>query len=1123
VAKKKATREAATGKKPVKKAAKKKAAGKKAAENNTAQPATKKAGTPQRKKATAKKAATKKVDEKKTTKMKTGSSDVAAAQPVDVLPQDVAASDVTAEQPTSSKKAPKAKAAPKTPPVEFKLSDENGSLIPDVETETQEIGTWLQQRSNRRQPSIFERRWWDDRILSWAMADESVKVQMFRFVDVLPMLKDHQAVSRHLQEYFEEVNEHLPSAVRMVVNHAGPNSVLGRALSMNARSNALRMAERFIAGSTAEEVLQSVTKVRKQGFAFSLDLLGEAVVSEPEANRYRNSYSELLDNLAPDVNGWSEDTQIDHDDRGPIPRLNVSVKLSALYSQFSPLDPIGTAEVVKKRLRTILRRARKNMAYVHVDMEQYAYKDLTLHIFKEILMEDEFRDFPDVGIVIQAYLQDAESDMLKLRQWVAERGTPITVRLVKGAYWDSETVIAEQKGWPTPVFTQKSQSDANFERLSRFLMENHQALRPAFASHNLRSLSHAVAWGRKLNVPKRAYEIQMLYGMAENQAQLFRELGHRVRIYTPFGELIPGMAYLVRRLLENTSNDSFLRHSLAEDIPREKLMANPTAALSSDQVTDGNDQSSADTKPAPVFTNEPPLDFSKAEVRDEFQAAVDSVAEEFGRDYHLVIGGRRVETRGQLVSRNPSQRNQIVGTVDAASPDDAQDAIDAAQKAFKSWSKVDVSYRAEYLNLLANALRERRYELAAWQIHECGKTWTEADADVAEAIDFCVYYSKQAIELLAPREVNIAGEENTYYYRPRGVAAVIAPWNFPLAILTGMTAAAMVTGNTVIMKPAEQSSVIAAKLMEIFQDIDLPDGVVNFLPGVGDEVGPVLVGSPEVDIIAFTGSRDVGLEINRSAAETDPRQTHVKKVIAEMGGKNAIIIDDDADLDEAVQGVVDSAFNYAGQKCSSCSRIVVLRDVYPAFVKRLVAATRSLKLGAAAAPGTTVGPVIDENSLERIQRYIEMGKAENRLVLEYPLAEGLGEEGYFIGPHIFADVAPSSRIAQEEIFGPVLAVIPVDDMSEAIEIANDTEYALTAGVFSRSPANLKRCVEELEVGNLYLNRGTTGALVNRQPFGGFRMSGIGTKAGGPDYLSQFILPVNVTENTVRRGFAPEAE
>ena len=405
-----------------------------------------------------------------------------------------------------------------------------------VETETQKIGDWLFGHLNRRRASIFERRWWDDRILSWAMADESVKVQMFRFVDVLPMLHNHVQIAQHLREYFEDVRDRLPSAARLVLDFSGPNTVLGRALAMSARSNARRMASRFIAGNSAEEVLQSVTKLRKQGFAFTLDLLGEAVVSEPEAIAYKQSYLNLVNDLAPAVNGWSEDLTIDCDDHGPIPRLNVSVKLSALYSQFRPIDPVGTAEVVKKRLRQILNRARSNMAYVHIDMEQYDYKDLTIDIFKQVLMEDEYRDFADVGIVIQAYLPDAEKDLLDLRQFVAERGTPITIRLVKGAYWDYETVMADQKSWPVPVYTEKWQSDVNFERLSKFLMEHHQHLRPALASHNLRSLAHAVAWGRKLDVPKNAYEIQMLYGMGIDHAEMFRELGHRVRIYTPFGE-----------------------------------------------------------------------------------------------------------------------------------------------------------------------------------------------------------------------------------------------------------------------------------------------------------------------------------------------------------------------------------------------------------------------------------------------------------------------------------------------------------------------------------------------------------------------------------------------------------
>jgi RHH-type transcriptional regulator, proline utilization regulon repressor / proline dehydrogenase / delta 1-pyrroline-5-carboxylate dehydrogenase len=1066
-----------------------------------------------KKKAVKKKAATEAADEtsaapKKAAQKKTTRKKAAAAT-------EVVASPSTDESPSEVVAESEAKAArrPKTPAHDSVLLPENDALIDDVEAETQEIGKWLFEHTQRHKPSIFERRWWDDHILNWAMADESVKVQMFRFVDALPMLKSHEAVTRHLQEYFEEVDEHLPAAVRLVVDHAGPNTVLGRALSYNARANAKRMAERFIAGHSTEEVLASVTKLRKQGFAFTLDLLGEAVLSEPEANRYRNAYSELLDGLSDSVNGWSEDPQLDHDHAGPIPRMNVSLKMSALCSQFRPVDQRGTSESIKKRLRPILRRAMQNSAYVHIDMEQYEYKNLTLQIFKDVLMEDEFRDWADVGIVVQAYLADAEQDLLALREWVAERGTPITVRLVKGAYWDYETVIAEQRNWPVPVFLEKHQSDANFERLSRFLMENYEALRPAFASHNLRSLSQAIAWGRKLNVPKQAYEIQMLYGMAENHARLFHQLGHRVRIYTPFGELLPGMAYLVRRLLENTSNDSFLRHSLAEDIAREKLMAKPSATADSTV-----EKVSALTR----FKNEPLSDFSRDEVRDSFLEALEFVNGELGREYPLMIAGRPQETRGRIVSRNPSKKTEIVGSIGSATSDDVVNAIEAARKAFPEWARTDPKIRCEYLTLVAKTMRERRFELAAWQVYECGKPWIEADADVAEAIDFCEYYALQAEDLLTPREVDLAGEENTYFFKPRGVTAVIAPWNFPLAILTGMTAAAIVTGNTVIMKPAEQSSVVAAKLMEIFQDCHLPEGVVSYLPGIGEDVGPELVGSPDVDVVAFTGSREVGLEINRLAAETDPRQSGVKKVIAEMGGKNAIIVDDDADLDEAVLGVVQSAFGYSGQKCSACSRVIVLREIYVAFLKRLVAATRSLKIGRAIDPGTVIGPVIDEASVERLKEFIETGKNDARAVLEYNADEKLAAAGYFIGPHIFADVDRDSRLAQDEAFGPVLAVIPVADLTEAIEVANGTEYALTAGVFSRSPANLKRCVTELAAGNLYLNRGITGALVNRQPFGGFRMSGIGSKAGGPDYLAQFVIPVNITENTLRRGFAPEA-
>lgn len=445
----------------------------------------------------------------------------------------------------------------------------------DVEAATQRIGREVWDHLERRRPTIFEQRWWLDHILEWAMGDESVKVQMFRFVDVLPMLRSHEAVTKHLQEYFDEVRAHLPSAARLVVDMSDLNKLTSKAVAYSTRSNARRMAERFIAGTSVEEVLQSVSKLRRKGLAFTLDLLGEAVVSEQEAENYQQQYLGLIEGLAPKVNQWPEDPQLDRDHVGWIPRCNVSLKLSALYSRFKPMDPEGSAAGVKERLRPILRAAREHDAYVHVDMEHYAYKDLTLEIFKQVFLEDEFRDWPDCGIVIQTYLPEAEQDLRELLKWVRKRGTPVWVRLVKGAYWDYETVVSEYRGWPCPVYRQKWESDANYERQTQFLMENYEHLRPAIASHNLRSLAHAMAWAQELGIPGSAWELQMLYGMAEEQAQLFAEQGHRVRVYTPFGELIPGMAYLVRRLLENTSNDSFLRQTYNEDVDVGELLRRP--------------------------------------------------------------------------------------------------------------------------------------------------------------------------------------------------------------------------------------------------------------------------------------------------------------------------------------------------------------------------------------------------------------------------------------------------------------------------------------------------------------------------------------------------------------------
>jgi RHH-type proline utilization regulon transcriptional repressor/proline dehydrogenase/delta 1-pyrroline-5-carboxylate dehydrogenase len=413
-------------------------------------------------------------------------------------------------------------------------------------------------------------------------------------------------------------------------------------------------------------------------------------------------------------------------------------------------------------------------------------------------------------------------------------------------------------------------------------------------------------------------------------------------------------------------------------------------------------------------------------------------------------------------------------------------------------------------------MEQRRHELCAWMVYEVGKALHQCDAEVSEAIDFCRYYADEMERLDQGYIYDTAGETDRYHYQPRGISVVISPWNFPLAIPVGMTVASLVTGNCTLLKPAEVSSVIAAKIAEVLVDAGIPNGVFQYIPCKGSTVGSHLVKHPDVHMITFTGSQEVGSRIYAEAAVLQPGQKHLKRVIAEMGGKNAIIVDESADLDQAVAGVVYSAFGYSGQKCSACSRVVVLEPVYEAFVSRLTEAVRSLNVGDAVHPSTFVGPVIDANAQKRILEYIEIGKQEASLAIQVPAPE----TGYFVPPTVFVNVSPTAKIAQEEIFGPVLAVIKAPNFDEAINIANGTNFALTGGLYSRTPSHIAQAKADFEVGNLYINRGITGAIVSRQPFGGFKLSGVGSKAGGPDYLLQFLEPRTITENIQRQGFAP---
>lgn len=992
-----------------------------------------------------------------------------------------------------------------------------------IEAATRDIGRTLFARLSQQQSHVWERRWWEEQVLAWAMHDEQVKVQLFRFIDVLPALRESASVVRHLNEYLADVRERLPRALQLGAQLATPHSLLGRAVALAARRNALGHARQFIAGSNVKKVLAAAVRQRKQKRAFTLDVLGEAVVTPAEADRYLGQYLQLVREVAPVARAWPEIPQIDRAGTQVLPRCNLSVKLSALDPHFDAIDPAGTTRRVAGRLRELFRAAQAEGAFIHVDMESYALKSLTLQIFQAVLEEPEFRAWPDVGIVIQTYLREAQADLAALAAWAQRRGAPVTVRLVKGAYWDYETVLAAQHGWPAPVFQHKWESDANFERCARFLLRQRKHLRPALASHNLRSLAHGLATARHLSLAPHELEVQMLYGMADAEKQALTDLGYRLRIYMPYGELIPGMAYLVRRLLENTSNDSFLRASFTEHLSPETLLMNPLDAAEVSHSAAARPAAPAAGPLRPTIVNEPPADFAQAEQRAQMVAALQRVRGELGRHYRLQIGREAIDTPERIESVNPAKFSEVIGTSASATAEHVDQAVALARAALPRWQALGAARRADYLRKLAAALRKQRFEFAAWLVLEAGKTWREADAEVCEAIDFCVYYAEQGERLGAPRGADLPGEENRFYYAPRGVCGVIAPWNFPLAILTGMTVAALVTGNTVVLKPAEQTPVVAARLVALTHAIDLPEGVLSYLPGAGEVAGAALVKHPQVALIVFTGSREVGLSINRTAAELSGSSApFVKRVIAEMGGKNAILVDDDADLDEAVLGILHSAFGFGGQKCSACSRVIALSAVHDPLVQRLVDAARDLQVGPPEEPGTQLGPLIDAQAKARVEEYIEHGKRSGRLLLGGPAGK-LQERGYFVRPHVFVDMPPEARCAQEEIFGPVLVVLRAHDFDEAVRLFNDTPYALTGGVYSRSPAHLERARHELQAGNLYLNRGITGALVGRQPFGGFKLSGIGSQAGGPDYLLQFVVPRTVTENTMRRGFTPAQE
>ena len=941
--------------------------------------------------------------------------------------------------------------------------------------------------------------------MDWSMRDDAFKVEMFRFVDVFPVLASASEVARHLQEYFCRPGQDFPKALQWGLSAVKPTSRVAKLAARQIEKNISEMAERFIAGRDALDAMEQLEGLRASGVGFTVDLLGEACVSEAEALIYQRRYVDMIEALTERTRGWTDDARVEG---ARFPRVNISIKPSALYSQLDPIAPEASAAALVERLRPILRVAAERGVTVNLDLERYARKDLTYDVVERIVTDPTLRQGLSLGCVVQAYLRDSERDLRRLIK-LSKKHHRLTVRLVKGAYWDYETIHAEQEGWPAPVFIDKAETDANFEHLCALLLDAAKHITPAIASHNVRSIAAVLATAERQRLSRDDFEFQMLYGMAEPLKEAITGGGWRLRDYVPVGELVPGMAYLVRRLLENTSNESWLRKGFVEQ--------QSTAALLEDPQTVAKRAVAAH---APVFRNEPLLDFSRVEARASVAQALRKLKKRLPLSAAPGIGGDTVTGTASMSRYNPAKHDELLGVFTTASVEQADAAVALAKEAFGSWREVSVRERAGVLRRVASGLRRDRAEVVALIVLEVGKGWRGADADLCEAIDFLELYAQEMERMEAPRRMGrLPGELNHYFYEPRGVCAVIAPWNFPLAILTGMVSAALVSGNTVVMKPAEQSTLVAAELWRRFVKAGIPRGVLAFLPGRGEVIGAHLVAHPDVSTIAFTGSQEVGLAIYEQAGITHPSQRHLKRVICELGGKNAIIVDGDADLDEAVLGVIHSAFAFQGQKCSACSRAIVLEAQYDVFVERLCAALTSMQMGAPEDPQNTLGPVVDAEARDKILDYIRLGGVEGEIAAQLSAPTG----GHYVPATIITNVSPQSRVAQEEIFGPVLCVLRAGDFEEALGLAMATPYALTGALYSRSPSNIARAREAFRVGNLYINRGSTGALVWRQPFGGAARSGVGSKAGGPDYLLQFMVPRVITENTMRRGFAPSEE
>ena len=947
-----------------------------------------------------------------------------------------------------------------------------------------------------------------ERLQNWflqvATEDEPLLRQVLRFVALLPSLRFDRSRREVVRALRENVRlllctptaphhrqrpraRFLALAARVIAFAARvlPPRVVGAVVD---RAIGL-MAARFIVPDTPAEVRARLQELERLGREASLDHLGELVFMQEEADRYADAVIRLID-LAAAHYGSSADRRIVND--AGIPRAHASVKLSALSTHFNPVDPEATAMEMRERLTRILQHAKRRGAFLCFDAEHYAYRDLSLHVPAIVLAATpDLDDFGDFGFVVQAYLKDAVPFVEQVAALARQRGHRIQVRLVKGAYWDAETAEAAAHDVPAPTFWNKAETDIHFQQLVLYILERSDILALAVGSHNLREHAFAEIARAQLYPHAPVIEHQVLHRTSEGLARALAAAGWVARDYVPVGDLVAGIAYLVRRILENSSQVGILAQS--REAPSADAMAPDPARSLAELMAQGEYVWDPAVRAVDEgFRPSPPVRLHLSSERQVFAAALASTA---------------------------------VNTPAFVSPDDVPHMVQEAVRGAEVWRAWSPGARAAVLIRAAELLRARRLAWGALIVREGRKVWAEALADVDEAVDYLRFYARSA-----DHWHGVLGDR----LQPVGVAAIIAPWNFPLAIPCGMTAAALAAGNAVLLKPAEQTPAIGMALVALLHAAGVPPEALIFVPGAA-QVGAALVANAQVDLVAFTGSWEVGAQIFYTSARVPTRR--LRRVIAETGSKNPIVVAASADLDIAIEGILHSAFGHAGQKCSACSRVIVDARLADALAKRLGKAAGELHVGRAEDPAIQVNPVITTADAARLRAAAARAAAEvqatgGRVVIDTSRREAPSDH---VGPAVFLlreGVDPAQvPLANEELFGPIVHLIPYRTPEEAVRFANGVPYALTAGIFAQSAEDVDSFARRLDAGNLYINRPITAARVGIEPFGGFKRSGTGPKAGGDEYLLAFVevapcdppIVTSVVEgilHTSRRALAP---